>query len=137
MSKILVDTNILVYGIDQDSKYFKRARQVLDFHDHQLITTSKNLVEFLAVVTKPAGYGLETNLALEIIDEIIQGMEVLYPNQESMAVFLEFLARYQVNGLKVHDLEIVSIGIANGVHDLATLNTKDFDSIKEISLIEV
>jgi len=137
MSKILVDTIILVYGIDQDSKYFKRSRQVLDFTDHQLITTSKNLIEFLAVVTKPAGYGLDTNLALEILDEIIQGFEVLYPNQESMAVFLEFLARYKVTGLKIHDLEFASIGIAHGVYELATLNTKDFDSIKEISLIEV
>ena len=44
-----------VPGIGRDSKYFKRARQVLDFSDHRLITTTKNLIEFLVVVTKPVG----------------------------------------------------------------------------------
>ena len=49
MSKILVDTNILVYGIDEDSAFFKRARKLLEQEKNQLVTTSKNLVEFLAV----------------------------------------------------------------------------------------
>ncbi len=70
MSKLLVDTNILVYGIDQDSKFFKRSRNVLDHSNEQLVTTSKNILEFLAVVTRKSGYDLETDLALEILDEI-------------------------------------------------------------------
>ncbi len=46
MSKVLVDTNILVYGIDEDSTFFKRARKILEQETHQLVTTSKNLSEF-------------------------------------------------------------------------------------------
>ena len=137
MSKILVDTNILVYGIDEDSAFFKRARKILEQEKYQLVTTSKNLIEFLAVTTKISGYNLENDTALEIIEEILQGIEIVYPTQESMAIFLDLMNRYQPKGLKVHDFEIISIGLAHGIRDIATFNTKDFKSVKEISLTEI
>ena len=134
MSKILVDTNILVYGIDEDSAFFKRARKILEEEKYQLVTTSKNLIEFLAVTTKISGYNLENDTALEIIEEILQGIEIVYPTQESMAIFLDLMTRYQPKGLKVHDFEIISIGLAHGVHEVATFNIKDFKSVNEIVL---
>jgi predicted nucleic acid-binding protein len=137
MSKILVDTNILVYGIDEDSSFFKRARKILEQEKYQLVTTSKNLIEFLAVTTKSSGYNLEKGTALEIIEEIIQGIEIVYPTQESMAIFLDLMNRYEPKGLKVHDFEIISIGLAHGLHEVATFNTKDFKSVKEITLAEI
>jgi len=137
MSKVLLDTNILVYGIDQDSAFFKRARTILEQENNQLITTSKNLIEFLAVTTKSSGYNLDNETALGIIEEIIQGIEIVYPTQESMAIFLDLMNRYQPKGLKVHDFEIISIGLAHGVNEVATFNTKDFKSVKEISLLEI
>lgn len=102
-----------------------------------LVTTSKNLVEFLAVVTKPSGYGLNNELALEILADIIQGIEIHYPNQESMAIFLELVSRYEPKGSRVHDIEIISIGLANSIFEVATFNTADFKSIKEISLVVI
>ena len=137
MSKVLIDTNILVYGIDEDSAFFKRARKILEQEKNQLATTSKNLVEFLAVTTKSSGYNLNNDTALEIVEEIIQGVEIVYPTQESMAIFLDLMNRYQPKGLKVHDFEIISIGLANGLYEVATFNKKDFKPIKEISLLEV
>ena len=134
MSKILVYTNSLVYGIDEDSAFFKRARKILEQEKYQLVTTSKNLIEFLAVTTKISGYNLENDTALEIIEEILQGIEIVYPTQESMAIFLDLMTRYQPKGLKVHDFEIISIGLAHGVHEVATFNTKDFKSVNEIVL---
>lgn len=137
MSKVLVDTNILVYGIDEDSTFFKRSRKILEQETYQLVTTSKNLIEFLAVITKSSGYNLRNETALEIVEEIIQGIDIVYPTQESMAIFLDLMNRYQPNGLKVHDFEIISIGLAHGIHQVATFNIKDFKSVKETSIIEV
>lgn len=137
MSKLLVDTNILVYGIDEDSKFFAQSRNILDSSEYQLITTSKNLLEFLAVVTRNTGYDLKIELALEIVNDIIQGIQILYPSQDSLAIFLELMDRYKPTGLKVHDFEIISIGLAAGVDRVATFNKKDFKNIKEISLMEV
>jgi predicted nucleic acid-binding protein len=137
MSKVLVDTNILIYGIDEDSAFYKRARKILGQENYQLVTTSKNLIEFLAVTTKSSGYNLSIETSLEIIEEIIQVIEIVYPTQESMAIFLDLMNRYQPKGLKVHDFEIISIGLAHGVQKVATFNTKDFKSVKEISLSEI
>lgn len=53
-----------------------------------------------------------------------------------LAIFLELMERYQPKGLKVHDLEIISIGLAAGIHQIATFNEKDFKAVKEISLLE-
>ncbi|WP_340104734.1 type II toxin-antitoxin system VapC family toxin [Rhodohalobacter sp. 8-1] len=86
MSRVLFYTNILVYGIDEDSKYYGQARQILDQREKQLITTSKNLIEFLTVITKSSGYNLNSELALEIIDELIQSVEVIYPTQVSITI---------------------------------------------------
>lgn len=137
MSKLLVDTNILIYGIDQDSQFFAKARDVLESTDNQLFTTSKNLSEFLAVVTRSSGYELKTDLALEILEEIIAGIAILYPNHESLAIFLELIGRYKPSGLKVHDFEIISIGLAHGVDEFATFNTSDFEPVKEVSLLKL
>lgn len=137
MSKVLVDTNILVYGIDEDSAFFKRSRKILEQDITQLVTTSKNLIEFLAVITKSSGYNLNYETALEIVEEIIQGIEIVYPKPESMAIFLDLINLYKPKGLKVHDFEIISIGLAHGVHEVATINTKDFKLVKEISLAKI
>jgi len=137
MSNMLVDTNILVYGIDQDSQFFSTAREILESTDSQLFTTSKNLSEFLTVVTRSSGYDLNTDLALEILEEIIAGIGSLYPNHESQAVFLELVGRYKPSGLKVNDFEIINIGVAHEVDMIATLSTKDFEPVKEISLLDL
>jgi len=71
-----LDTNILVYAIDEDSDYFERARSVIEKSEKTLLTTSKNLAEFLAVVTRSSAYDLEPQLALDILQEILQGVDV-------------------------------------------------------------
>ena len=95
------------------------------------------MVEFLAVTTKTSVYNLDNSTALEIVEEIIQGIEIIYPTQESIAIFLDLMNRYQPKGLKVHDIEIISIGLAYGLHEVATFNAKDFKSIKEITLLKI
>jgi predicted nucleic acid-binding protein len=137
MSRVLIDTNIFIYGIDEDSKFYDQAKKILDQSDKQLVTTSKNLVEFLAVVTKSSGYNLNPELALEIIEEIIQSVEVIYPTRESTAILLDLVHLYSPSGLKIHDFEIISIGLAHGIHEVATFNTKDFELVQEISLSDI
>jgi len=55
----------------------------------------------------------------------------------SLTIFLDLVNRYHPKGLKVHDFEIISIGLAHGIHEVVTINIKDFISVKEISFIEI
>lgn len=51
MSKILIDTNVMVYSIDQDSKYFAASKRLIK-SENKIFISSKSLAEFFAVVTR-------------------------------------------------------------------------------------
>lgn len=68
MNELLVDTNILVYAIDEDSEFFAKSRFILSKTDCQLCTTSKNFAEFLAVTTRGQN-SLSMGDALEVIED--------------------------------------------------------------------
>jgi predicted nucleic acid-binding protein len=132
MSKLLLDTNILIYSIDEGSKYFKKAHNIF-LEQHELFTTSKNLSEFLSVITRiPNPLSLKD--ALLVIEDFINVMTILYPDEESFLVFKDLLQKYQPIGLQIHDYEILSIGLSNQITTVATFNEKDFNKVKEIKL---
>ncbi|MFQ5648496.1 MAG: type II toxin-antitoxin system VapC family toxin [bacterium] len=112
MNELLVDTNILVYAIDEDSEFFAKSRFILSKTDCQLCTTSKNFAEFLAVTTRGQN-SLSMGDALEVIEDYLSLLTVLFPNDHSFEVFRELLSKYQPAGLKVHDFEIISIALAH------------------------
>ena len=134
-NSLLVDTNILVYAADKDSEFYRRARQLLFESDYSLITTSKNISEFLSVVTKGIKVPLSVPDALSTLEEILETFTILYPTNFTFITFQNLLRKYKPTGLRIHDYEIASIGISNGVTKVATVNTKDFIAIEEISLI--
>ena len=133
MNKLLLDTNILIYSIDEGSKYFSKSQNL--FSDQfELYTTSKNLSEFLSVVTRLPQKSLSLNDALLVVEDFINVMTILYPDKESFLIFQSLLRKYKPIGLKIHDYEILSIGIANKIKTLATFNEKDFKEVEEIKL---
>lgn len=137
MNKILVDTNILVYAIDEDSKFYSKSQILLFDSNNDLYTTSKNLSEFLAVVTREPIAALPINDAVTLVEDFYDILKVLYPDELSFSIFKELLNRYKPTGLKIHDFEIASIGMANGIYQIATFNVKDFENIDEINLIKI
>jgi len=135
MSKILLDTNILIYSIDEDSKYFQSAQNlILNNTSDELYTTSKNISEFLAVVTRMSQNSLNIEDALQITEDFSNLLTILYPSPLSFSKFQYLLIKYKPRGIKIHDFEIVSIALAHQIDFIATLNEKDFEFIKEIKL---
>ena len=47
MNKVLLDTNVLIYSIDEESKYFNIAQKLIYSYKFELFTTSKNISEFI------------------------------------------------------------------------------------------
>ena len=134
MNKIFIDTNILIYSIDEDSKFYSKSQEILFNSNSQLFTSSKNLSEFLSVVTRSPTNALSIEDALAAIEDFSNNFTILYPTKISFSVFKKMLQKYNPKGLKIHDFEIVSIVLANEINQIATLNIKDFESIEEISL---
>lgn len=133
MSKLLLDTNVLIYSIDEGSKYFEKAHNIFS-EQLKLYSTSKNLSEFLSVVTRVPQNPLSLKDALLVVEDFTNVMTILYPSEETFLIFKNLLQKYQPVGLKIHDYEILSIGLANQVTTVATFNEKDFKTVKEIEL---
>jgi len=134
MSKILVDTNVLVYVIDKDSRFYFQSRQLLFESNFELFTTSKNLIEFLTVVTRGKEIPLSIEKAMSVVKDFTRVFTILYPTKSSFVIFEELLEKYRPTGLKIHDYEIISIGLVNGINQIATFNSKDFEDIEEVNI---
>jgi len=137
MNRILVDTNILVYAVDEDSIFHSAAETVLRSSEHSLFTTSKNLSEFLVVLTRGVVAPVSVEEALLLLEDLLKNFTVLYPNDSSRRVLERLLRKYQPRGLKIHDFEIMSIGLDNGIRRIATMNKDDFKRVEEIELIDL
>ncbi|OGB68204.1 MAG: hypothetical protein A2Y94_01665, partial [Caldithrix sp. RBG_13_44_9] len=119
---------------DEDSKYFDKAQSLVLKTSHDLYTTSKNLSEFLVVVTKYPKNSLSISESIKVIRDFSEFITILYPSPLSFKLFQELLMTYNPRGLKIHDIEIVSIALSHQIDLVATFNEQDFKDIKEITL---
>ncbi len=133
MSKLLIDTNVLVY-LKDTSSVFHEASVRLFKGNHQFYTTSKNLSEYYAVVTKGETPLLAPQEALHDITEFALYCTVLYPTLLSQQKLSELIEKHQPKGLKVHDFEIASIALVSGVLNIATFNHGDFQRITGVEV---
>ncbi len=137
MNNVLFDTNLLLYAIDEDSKYFNSVQELLNDNSLNLYTTSKNISEFLSVISRIPNSSISIKEALSIVEEFQSTFKILYPTEKSFAIFINLLNKYTPSGLKIHDFEIISIALSNKIKNIATVNQKDFSGIEEIKLVSM
>ena len=103
----------------------------------RFFVTSKNISEFLVVLTRDDDINISTAKCLEILNDLLADMEILYPNSMTIKVFYELVRKYNPRGLWIHDIEIASISIAHGISKIATMNISDFERIDEIEILPI
>ncbi len=135
MNNVLFDTNLLLYAIDEDSKYFNSVQALINDNALNLYTTSKNISEFLSVITRIPNTSISVKEALVIVEEFQSTFKILYPTEKSYSIFIDLLKKYSPSGIKIHDYEIISIALSNKIKNIATYNQKDFSRIEEIELV--
>ncbi len=134
MSDVLLDTNVLICALNSDSVYCEKAKSLLLNKEFNFFLTNKNISEFISVASK---------LQLMPYKDIIQTLRVfcstvklIYPDKRSNSIFNDLITKYQPAGIKVFDIEIISIMIANGLSIIATYNENDFNMIPGIEIIQ-
>jgi predicted nucleic acid-binding protein len=136
-NKCLLDTNVLIYALDKDSAFHEPVNRIIYQPENELFTTSKNIAEFISVVTKGEHPAFEMSQALGHIRTFESFITVLFPSAFSYLTFKDILLEYQPKGLKIHDFEIAAIALAHGVSTIVTANTKDFSKIRQIEMVKV
>lgn len=135
MSRILLDTNVLVYAVDKSSKYHYWSKKFFSDDRYDCFTTSKNLSEFLVTTTRGEEPFLSVEDAVSDVKNFRAICSILYPDSISTDLYLELCSQYQVKGLVIHDFEIASIGLSNQVNEIATVNKKDFSKIVDLMVV--
>jgi len=133
MNKIVLDTNILIYALDQSSTFHQRASSILQDSNNALFIPSKVLAEYFAVCSK---LGIDQSKVIGFYTDLQRNATFLFPTATSLDHFLRLLEQYQPKGNRVFDLEIVSVMLANDLQVIATFNVSDFQPIEEVRLLE-
>lgn len=134
-SPLLLDTNVLMYAIDTRSSFHQQSRHFIDTYQGEMFTSSKNLSEYISAGTRGDQPIFTVEEALQDIEDFNRFLTVLYPNKDSFSLFRNLIGQYLVRGKRVHDVEIASIALANGITQIVTFNTSDFKSIAEITVV--
>jgi len=129
--KILLDSNILVYALEQSNPYHQKAEALILNAGFDFFVTTKNISEYFAVCSK---LDVPSDKSWSFYESLCLNAEILFPTQTSLGIFETLLKKYQPRGNRVYDIEIVSIALANGISEICTVNVKDFSGVTEITV---
>ncbi len=128
---IVIDTNVLLYYFKDNTKYYKVSVSILENENLNLFITTKNISELFAVLTKQK---ISWANILLFFNDIQKNCTILYPDKRSLNLFKNICTKYEPQGNKIFDMEIVSIMLSNGINTIATFNHKDFKEISELQI---
>ena len=129
-TKYLVDTNILVYSVNQRSPQYANSRRLLEngFSDGVLfVVAHQNLLEFIAVLTR--GYSVKLKDALSDAASFASRFEVITPLPGTFEKYLQLTQKVKET-LYPFDLYLAATMQDNDVECIITANPKDFKGIE-------
>lgn len=128
---MLIDSNILVYAINADSPKNRLAQSFLERYNATLEITHQNIFEALRVLTHPKfSHPMRPKEAQESILAIANSCKVIYPNNKTHYLALEFIKEHNLVGNRIFDAYLVATIISNNLSTIATDNVKDFIKYK-------
>jgi len=134
-NRLLVDTNILIYAVDEDSKYHGQSLYLIQNSEYSLFLTSKNITEFFVALTRTPDINISIRECLACLDSLLPYFDVIYPNQGSLEKLKYLIYKYNPSGLWIHDLEIISMAMEYKISRIATKNLQDFEKVEGIEII--
>ena len=139
---VLLDTNVLVYALDEECPHHDRSRVVVERAangEGGYCISSQTLSEFFAVVTNPRRVK-KPRSATEAVDAIETflarpGITVLSVQPEVTTRWLALIRQAPVTGATVFDVQLAATALEAGVSKVCTFNAADFLRIKGIEVI--
>ena len=138
----LLDTNVLVYALDEESPHHGRSRAVMERAangEGSYCITAQTLAEFFSVVTNPRRVR-EPRSAAEAVDAIeafltMPGIILLSVPPGVTTRWLALIRQAPVTGAKVFDVQLAATALEAGVSKVCTFNAAHFQRIGGIEVI--
>ncbi len=141
----MLDANILIAADQEEEEHHPVAKLLRERAKQGLIpacVSPQVLNEFYAVVTKTTGRNKPARPLSqeEAIVEVrkyyrSQNIKKIYPGPAIIERELSLLETVPVTGIKVYDLHLAATMLENGVTKIYTFNTKDFEPIPGIEVL--
>ena len=138
----LLDTNVLVYAVDQMSPYHKAASSLANkgFNgDIQACVSPQILSEFFATVTNPKVVSATTEQK-EVVSEmrkyfVSSRILKIYPTSATLKIMLDLLDKYAVSRQDVYDLQLVATMLSNNITTICTYDVNGFRKYQGIEVL--
>jgi predicted nucleic acid-binding protein len=136
----IVDTNVLVYGLDADAQQHTAARALLEAGRNgsaTLYVTLQILCEFYSIVTnaRRVAKPRDSAEALSALSDLLAFLHVLPVPAHTVEGLMKMLGRHPVTGADVFDLQIVATMQANSIQRIYTFNTDDFKAFTDLTIV--
>ena len=133
---MIIDSNILVYSIDKNSEKHQKAQNFLKENLGSLEIAHQNIFETLRVITYPKlPKPMKINDAIGALERILKVCRMVSPNWKTSSIAIELIKKYKLSSDTVFDAYLAATALSNGIDTIATDNTKDFQKLKELTLI--
>lgn len=137
----VLDTNIIIYGLNADSPQYAAVRDFLDRlqkKGYRFCTTEQIVRETLVVATQSrcVAKPLDAAAARRLGTQLLFQSVFLPSNHLSRLALLELVETHALKGRVIHDANIVAVMRAHEVKELATYNRKDFLSFRDIAILQ-
>jgi predicted nucleic acid-binding protein len=141
-TKVLIDTNILVYALDITSDFYILAQKLLDQIENrelEAFIAEKSLLELAAVLTSKAYNGRIESASIRSSIQYFsdnQLFTILYSNPSVTSDIWRLLFNSKSKANRVFDMALAAIAIEHRIDTIYTKNTKDFQFISELNIID-
>ena len=141
-SKVLLDTNILVYATFKDSILYKQAREIRDKAlrgEIKACLSPQILAEFYSVVTnsKRVTNPLTPKEAREVVELYFSTLHIskILMKRTTIQRTVKLAEKYKIKGQSIFDTQLIATMLDNGIKRIYTNNEKDFKKFREIEAI--
>jgi len=136
----LIDSNVLISSYDETEEQHERSYALVEramSGEVEAALAHQNLLEYLAVVTDPkrVEHPLSLEEALVNIDTYISFLNVILPKSTTVALLKRLLKAKPVTKGKVFDLYLAATALDNGIVQICTWNTADFEGIPRFEAV--
>lgn len=143
-TRILFDTNVLVYAHDAASRYHTDSAALLlqAFQQNvQGVLAEQNIIELYRILTNSVamtGNALTPDQAQTLLTTTyLTGIfEIIYPNFSTIERLLDLAVTRNITSAKIFDLRLAAIAIESQIDHFATYNLRDFQSISHLNAID-
>lgn len=135
MTKILVDSNILIYSLQkkEGKKHDLSAEFINELIDSSNLTLSiQNLIEFSRVMSEKVFPSVDNDLIRQYVAEFSASASIIYYNNHTVMDALLISKQYEIH---FFDALVVATMQENGVETIATENEKDFKKLPWLTVI--